>query len=188
MTTLSKPTTPFVEELCHKIARIKYAPTRQQPTDSYIPQHLRDCEFVFVRNDAVRRPLTPAYQGPFQVLRRTDKHLTIKRANTTDTVANDRTKPAFLAKRQYNANPAPRAPDATPAHPAHAAPQTSDDTPATSVQQTRSGIRPNRLDESSFVIIQPAAVADNSPIRQSTSDRRRSAIHSFRRYNRFNFP
>ncbi|CAE1291591.1 unnamed protein product [Acanthosepion pharaonis] len=55
-------------------------------TDEFVhPQHLRDCEFVFVRNDAVRRPLTPAYQGPFQVLRRTDKHLTTKRANSTDT-------------------------------------------------------------------------------------------------------
>ncbi|CAE1257231.1 Retrovirus-related Pol polyprotein from transposon opus [Acanthosepion pharaonis] len=35
---------------------------------------------------------------PGQVLRRTDKHLTIKRANSTDTIAIDRTKPAFLEK------------------------------------------------------------------------------------------
>ncbi|CAE1315725.1 unnamed protein product [Acanthosepion pharaonis] len=106
--TFSKPTSPFVEELRHKMARLKYATPRQQPVNSYIPQHLRDCKFVFVRNDAVRRPLTPAYQGPFQVLRRTDKHLTIKRANSTDTIAIDRTKPAFLEKRQYDANPALR--------------------------------------------------------------------------------
>ncbi|CAE1285704.1 unnamed protein product [Acanthosepion pharaonis] len=70
------------------------------------------------------------------VLRRTDKHLTIKSANTTDTVAIDRSN---LEKRQYDANPAPRITNSTPAHPAHAAPQTSDDTPATPVQQTRSG-------------------------------------------------
>lgn len=61
---LSKPTTPFVEELRHKMARLKYTPLWQQLTDSYISQHLQDCEFVFVRNDAVRQPLTPAYQGP----------------------------------------------------------------------------------------------------------------------------
>ncbi|CAE1304304.1 MBNL [Acanthosepion pharaonis] len=60
-------------------------------------------------------------------------------ANSTETVAIDRTKPAFLEKRHYDANPALRPPNAIPAHPAHAAPQTSDDTPATSVQQTRSG-------------------------------------------------
>ncbi|CAE1308993.1 unnamed protein product [Acanthosepion pharaonis] len=139
--TFSKPTSPFVEELRHKMARLKYATPRQQPVNSYIPQHLRDCKFVFVRNDAVRRPLTPAYQGPFQVLRRTDKHLTIKRANSTDTIAIDRTKPAFLEKRQYDANPALRPPNAIPAHPSDAAPQTSNDTPATPVRQTRSGRR-----------------------------------------------
>ncbi|CAE1285957.1 unnamed protein product [Acanthosepion pharaonis] len=119
--TFSKPTSPFVEELRHKMARLKYATPRQQPVNSYIPQHLRDCKFVFVRNDAVRRPLTPAYQGPFQVLRRTDKHLTIKRANSTDAIAIDRTKPAFLEKRQYDANPALRPPNAIPAHPSDAA-------------------------------------------------------------------
>ncbi|CAE1289319.1 unnamed protein product [Acanthosepion pharaonis] len=85
--TFSKPTSPFVEELRHKMARLKYATPRQQPVNSYIPQHLRDCKFV---------------------LRRTDKHLTIKRANSTDTIAIDRTKPAFLEKRQYDANPALR--------------------------------------------------------------------------------
>ncbi|CAE1312386.1 unnamed protein product [Acanthosepion pharaonis] len=125
--TFSKPTSPFVEELRHKMARLKYATPRQQPVNSYIPQHLRDCKFVFVRNDAV--------------LRRTDKHLTIKRANSTDTIAIDRTKPAFLEKRQYDANPALRPPNAIPAHPSDAAPQTSNDTPATPVRQTRSGRR-----------------------------------------------
>ncbi|CAE1307629.1 unnamed protein product [Acanthosepion pharaonis] len=102
-----KPTSPFVEELRHKMAR-QICNSATATGESYIPQHLRDCKFVFVRNDAVRRPLTPAYQGPFQVLRRTDKHLTIKRANSTDTIAIDRTKPAFLEKRQYDANPALR--------------------------------------------------------------------------------
>ncbi|CAE1261848.1 unnamed protein product [Acanthosepion pharaonis] len=138
--TFSKPTSPFVEELRHKMARLKYATPRQQPVNSYIPQHLRDCKFVFVRNDAVRRPLTPAYQGPFQVLRRTDKHLTIKRANSTDTIAIDRTKPAFLEKRQYDANPALRPLMLFQRNrPSDAAPQTSNDTPATPVRQTRSG-------------------------------------------------
>ncbi|CAE1304047.1 unnamed protein product [Acanthosepion pharaonis] len=45
-----------------------------------------------------------------------------------------------------------------------------------------------RPDEFSFVTNQPAAVPDKSPIRQSTSYHRRSTLHSFRRYNRINFP
>lgn len=32
--TLSKSTTPFVEELCHKMAWLKYTFPQQQPTES----------------------------------------------------------------------------------------------------------------------------------------------------------
>ena len=89
--TASKPSTPFIQELRHKMARLKYTPPRQQQTGTFIPQHLRDCKYVFVRNDTVRKPLTPAYQGPYKVIRHSNKHITIRRGNTTDTVSIDRT-------------------------------------------------------------------------------------------------
>ena len=78
------------------MARMKYTPPRQQHTGTFIPQHLRNCKYVFVRNDAVRKPLTPAYQGPFKVIQHSNKHITIRRSDTTDTVSINRIKPAFL--------------------------------------------------------------------------------------------
>ena len=48
---------------------------------------------VFVRRDAVRKPLQPPYDGPYLVLKRTDKHFTVSRH---DTVSVDRLKPAYL--------------------------------------------------------------------------------------------
>ena len=119
-------TTPFIQELRHKMARLTYTPPRRQHTQSYVPQQLRDCRFVFIRNDSVKRPLTPAYQGPFEVLRRTDKHLTIRRGNNTDTIAIDRTKPACLEKQQM-----------TPTSDQ----QTQKDSPPPPVRQTKSGRR-----------------------------------------------
>lgn len=59
--TVLNLTTLFVRELCHKMAWLKYTPPQQQPTNSYIPQHLQGCEFIFIRNDTMRRPLTLAY-------------------------------------------------------------------------------------------------------------------------------
>ncbi|CAE1303859.1 unnamed protein product [Acanthosepion pharaonis] len=120
-------------------------PTRQSSTgisvatchgDHQTQHHIR------TRGPPTFSPPATTRSTQTRVLRRTDMHLTIRRANTTDTVAIDRTKPFFLEKQQFDANPAPRTPNATPAHPAHAAPQTSDDTPATPVQQTKSDLSP----------------------------------------------
>ena len=121
--TASKPSTPFIQELRHKMARLKYTPPRQQQTGTFIPQHLRNCKYVFVRNDTVRKPLTPAYQGPFKVIRHSNKHITIRRGNTTDTVSIDRTKPAFLENQ----------------HPTESTTPSSESAPTPSRQQTRSG-------------------------------------------------
>ena len=100
-----------------------YPPPRQQQTGTFIPQHLRNCKYVFVRNDAVRKPLTPAYQGPFKVIRHSNKHITIRRGDTTDTVSINRTKPAFLENQ----------------HPTESTTPSSESTPMPSRQQTRSG-------------------------------------------------
>ena len=59
--TASKPSILFIQELRHKMARLKYTPLWQQQTGTFIPQHLWNCKYVFIQNDAVRKPLTPAY-------------------------------------------------------------------------------------------------------------------------------
>ena len=125
--TASKRSTPFLQELRHKMARLKYTPPRQQRTGTFIPQHLRNCKYVFVRNDSVRKPLTPAYQGPFKVIRHSNKHITIRRGDTTDTVSIDRTKPAFLENQHSTDSTTP----------------SSESIPTPSRQQTRSGRKVN---------------------------------------------
>lgn len=77
-------TTSFVQELRQKMAKLSYNPPRHRPTNIYVPNQQQYCTFVFMRNNAVKHPLTPTYLGPFQVSDRSDKHLTIKRGDRTD--------------------------------------------------------------------------------------------------------
>nr|XP_037291940.1 uncharacterized protein LOC119188018 [Rhipicephalus microplus] len=51
---------------------------------------------VFVRRDTVKAPLTPAYDGPFRVLSRSHKTVTICVREKEDVVSLDRVKPAHL--------------------------------------------------------------------------------------------
>ena len=56
---------------------------------------LQSSSHVFLRVDAVRRPLVPPYVGPFKVLRRGPKTFDIQQHGKSSTVSVDRLKPAF---------------------------------------------------------------------------------------------
>ncbi|CAE1243913.1 unnamed protein product [Acanthosepion pharaonis] len=88
----------FIQDLRLKMANLCYTPPWHCPSDIYLPHQLKDCEFVFVRNDSVKRPLTPAYTGPYRVLKRADKYFQIQKGIHTDNVSIDRLKPAFIEK------------------------------------------------------------------------------------------
>ena len=51
---------------------------------------------VFVRHDAIRKPLQPVYNGPYRVLKRVDKHCTLDIARCPEVISLDRLKPAYL--------------------------------------------------------------------------------------------
>ena len=51
---------------------------------------------VFVRTDAVRKPLEQPYKGPFKVISRSDKFFVLDLNVRKDTVSIDRLKPAFI--------------------------------------------------------------------------------------------
>ena len=70
----------------------------RQPTnnDSNIPKCLATATHVFIRPDVVHKPLQPPYDGPFLVVKRTDKHYTVDINGRKDTVSIDRLKPAHL--------------------------------------------------------------------------------------------
>lgn len=59
-------------------------------------KELSSCTHVFVRNDAVKKPLQPPYDGPFLVIARTPKYFTISMRNREVNISKDRIKPAFI--------------------------------------------------------------------------------------------
>ena len=62
----------------------------------HVPVELQDCRFAFIRHDAHRNPLQCTYNGPFRVLERATKYLTLDLNGKRDTVSVDQLKPAFL--------------------------------------------------------------------------------------------
>ena len=87
----------YVDQLRRAMRRVRpTAPRSPSSTGVFVPRAVQDCEHVFVRRDASRPPLTPPYDGPFRVLRRSDKTVTVSRNGKDDTVSLDRVKPAFV--------------------------------------------------------------------------------------------
>lgn len=62
----------------------------------FIHPDLPTADFVFVRNDAVRKPLSPNYDGPYKVINRKNKYYTLQLPNRQTNVSIDRLKPAYL--------------------------------------------------------------------------------------------
>ncbi|PZC82925.1 hypothetical protein B5X24_HaOG209368 [Helicoverpa armigera] len=86
-------------------ALMTYGTTLRIPSDFLEPQSasindaeldLSTCTHVFVRNDATRAPLTPPYDGPYEVLKRDGKYYKIQLPLRTAVVALDRLKPAYV--------------------------------------------------------------------------------------------
>ena len=86
----------FVSNLRTQMQNIRPTPPRTPQRNSNIIDGLSTVTHVFVRHDAVRTPLQPPYDGPYPVLKRTDKHFTIDINGRKDTVSVDRLKPAHL--------------------------------------------------------------------------------------------
>lgn len=77
----------------------------------YIHPSLQTCTHVFVRNDAVKPPLTPPYNGPYPVQKRAEKHFTISINGKSSVIGLDRLKPAFTDQenvgQQFSESPKP---------------------------------------------------------------------------------
>ena len=66
-------------------------PSQPQP----LPRELLTAEFVFVRDDASKPPLSPLYRGPYKVLERFEKFFILQIGNKSDSVSVDRLKAVF---------------------------------------------------------------------------------------------
>ncbi|GFU04183.1 gag-Pol polyprotein [Trichonephila clavipes] len=92
------PTDPseFLLRLRETFRTLKPTPAScHSSTSCFVHTALKTCFHVFVRVEGLKPSLTAPYQGPFEVLSRTDKHFTIKINDRTSTISIDRLKPAF---------------------------------------------------------------------------------------------
>lgn len=62
----------------------------------FIHPDMKDCEYVYIRMDAVKKPLTPSYEGPYKVLEKQEKYFKIQMPKKTSIVTVDRLKPAYI--------------------------------------------------------------------------------------------
>ncbi|KAK3894874.1 hypothetical protein Pcinc_001370 [Petrolisthes cinctipes] len=92
--------TSSLKESMHKLQPVQ---PRKTSSKTFVSQELATCTHVFVRVDSVRKPLQPPYEGPFAVLKRTRKTMTINRNGSSYVVSIDRVKPAFLLHQSETA-------------------------------------------------------------------------------------
>lgn len=94
---LTVPDTPYVDCLKATMRQISAVPTwHPLQRRTYIDESLSSCSHVFVRCDAVRKPLQPPYTGPFLLLKRSPKHFTIDYNGKPSVISLDCLKPAHL--------------------------------------------------------------------------------------------
>lgn len=64
----------------------------------FVPQDLNTCTHIFLKTPLQRRALEPPYRGPYEVINRNEKNMTIKMQDKEVLIPLDRVKPAFLIK------------------------------------------------------------------------------------------
>ena len=142
---VSSPTTSlpdpsdFVSKLKSHFSSVRPTPPRATQRHSSLPHGLSTATHVFVRHDAIRKPLQPPYNGPFPVLSRTDKHFTVQLNGRTDTISIDRLKPAHRDVEHSTDTPAQSS--STPHTASPTTTPIANLNPTPSARSTRSGRR-----------------------------------------------
>jgi len=95
----------YVSQLKTAMQQLRAKPARTPHMKNHINNALSSCTHIFVRHDAIRKPLQPQYDGPFKVLKRAEKHFTVDINGKKDTVSLDRFKPAYLETSAQTSKP-----------------------------------------------------------------------------------
>ncbi|XP_050324437.1 uncharacterized protein LOC126755736 [Bactrocera neohumeralis] len=89
----------FVENLRIRMQSLKPSPTTNNSAHvPFVEKNLHSTPSVFVRNDSIRPPLQPPYEGPFPVVERGDKFSQVKIRGKDVNITIDRLKAAFIAE------------------------------------------------------------------------------------------
>ncbi|XP_063387645.1 uncharacterized protein LOC134673577 [Cydia fagiglandana] len=87
----------FVTQLKRQMSHLRPVPASRHGNKSvFVHKDLSSCSHVFLRQDALRGSLEPPYTGPYRVLNRTDKTVTLDLLRGPVTVSIDRVKPAYM--------------------------------------------------------------------------------------------
>ena len=98
--------TAFVARVRDAMRDLRATPVHTQPQQNvHVSKYLSSCTHVFIRHDAVRKPLQQPYDGPYRVLARADKYFKVDINGRQDTVSLDRLKPAHLASTDPHTRP-----------------------------------------------------------------------------------
>jgi cleavage and polyadenylation specificity factor subunit 1 len=92
---LPRDASEISQRIAHATSVLSNLPHHDPNRKSFIPSALHTCSHAFVRDDRVRKPFTPAYQGPFKILNRTEKTFTLDIRSKPTVVSIDRLKPCF---------------------------------------------------------------------------------------------
>ena len=96
----------FVNRLQTHMRQLRPTPTSHHDSRrTFVHPELSTCSHVFLRDDAVKRPLQQPYSGPHQVLERNSKTFKIVVNAKPVTVNIDRLKPAFLPQETERNSP-----------------------------------------------------------------------------------
>ncbi len=144
-TSLPDPSN-FITQLKNQFRNLKSVPPRSRELNTYSPPSLSKTTHVFMRHVGLRKPLQTPYDGPYSVVKRTNKYFTVSINGRNDTVSIDRIKPAHL---DSDDSPSPteqpsqyqtHQPSPTPSRPTppHQSPPSSNTT-MTTPPSTRSG-------------------------------------------------
>lgn len=91
----------FVAQLRTRMANLRAVPAaRHSQPSAFVFKDLSTATHAFLRDDTVRRPLQPPYTGPYKILARNTKTITLDIAGKKREVSIDRTKPAHLEVEQ----------------------------------------------------------------------------------------
>ena len=103
----------YVSQLKTAMQQLRAAPARTPLRKEYVSNALSSCTHVFVRHDAIRKPLQPPYDGPFKVLKRAEKYFTVDINGKKDTVSLDSSL-LTLRPQHRQAGPQPHPPPSSP--------------------------------------------------------------------------
>jgi len=87
----------FIQQLRRHMDQLRPTPAaRHASRATLIHKDLLDSTHVFLRQDSVRRELDPPYGGPYKIIARSDKTITLSVRGRQVTVSTDRVNPAYI--------------------------------------------------------------------------------------------